>query len=125
MRVGLKSSGVPQRGAFDDFVRPLVMSREFHAQSKVGAALHQELRHREPSIAKLCDGVENGSLPANASLVWRGAGIEVCSSIQQEPCRFDIAELCGYVQQRRSLKEHPARARAAAVQFRKSPVHQR
>ena len=72
------------------------MSREFHAQSKVGAALDQELRHREPAIAELGDGVENGSLPANAGLVSRGARIDVCSSIQQEPCRVNIAELRGH-----------------------------
>jgi hypothetical protein len=101
------------------------VSREFDSQSQVGAALDQELRHREPAIAELGDGVENGRLPANASLVSRGARIDVCSSIQQEPCRVNIAELCGHVQQRRSLKEHAACARAAAVQFRKSSVDQR
>ena len=101
------------------------MSREFHTHREVGATLHQQLRHRQPSIAELCDRVEDGRLPADAGIIHRGARVDVCAAIEQQPCGFDIAELCGHVQQGRSLKQEAAGARAAAVQFRKPPVHQR
>ena len=46
MRFVLEPSCVPQRRAFDDFIQPLIMSREFHTHPEVGATLHQESRHR-------------------------------------------------------------------------------
>ena len=82
------------------------------------------MRDRQSSIVELRDRVENGRLPADAGIVHGRARIDVCAAIEQQPCGFNIAELCGHVQQRRSLKQEAARARAAAVQFRKSPVHQ-
>ena len=68
--------------------------------------------------------MENGRLPPDAGIVHGGAPVDVCAAIEQQPCGFNIAELCGHMQQGRSLKQEAAAARAAAVQFRKSPVHQ-
>jgi hypothetical protein len=76
-------------------------------------------------IAELCDRMENGRLPADAGTVHGGARVDVCAAIEQQPCGFNDAELCGHVQQGRSLKQEAAGARAAAIQFRKPPVRQR
>lgn len=46
MRLVLKPQCVPERRAFNDFIRPVIMSREFHTHPEVGATLHQQLRHR-------------------------------------------------------------------------------
>jgi hypothetical protein len=48
---------------------------------------------------------------------------DVCAALEQHPCGFNNAELCGHVQQGRSLKE-AAGARTAAIEFGKPPVRQ-
>ena len=120
----MKPSCVPKRRAFDDFIRPLIVPREFHTHPEVGATLHQESRHRQPSIAELCDRMEDGSLPADAGGVHGGARVDVCAAIEQQPCGFSNTELRGHMQQGRSLKQEAAGAGAAAIQFRKPPVRQ-
>ena len=83
------------------------------------------MRHRQPQIPELCDRVKNGRLTADTGHVDGGARVDIGATIEQQSCGFNAAELCGHVQQRRSLKQEAAAPRAAAVQFGKSPVRQR
>jgi hypothetical protein len=57
------------------------------------------LHHRQAEIFKLCDGVEDGCLAADAGSVDGGAGVDVCAAVEQEPRGFGIAELRGNMQQ--------------------------
>ena len=44
--LALKPQGVTKRRALDDFVEPLVVSRQFHTQREVGTSCDQQLNHR-------------------------------------------------------------------------------
>src|SRR4029077_1150007 len=77
MFVPWKTHGVPERCAFHNFARPLVVTWNFHSHRKVRAAIHKELRHRQAAIEELRDGVENWRLSSNAALIHGRARIDV------------------------------------------------
>ena len=68
--------------------------------------------------------MEDGRLPADPGVIYRGARVDVGAVIEQQPCRLKSPKLRRHVEQGRSPKEEAAAARAAAVQFRKSAVHE-
>jgi hypothetical protein len=59
------------------------VSREFCADRKIGASLHQQFDERKSSIFSLCCRVEYGCLAANAGFVQHRWCIDISATIQQ------------------------------------------
>jgi hypothetical protein len=76
-----KTHGVPERCAFHNFARLLVVTWKFHSHRKVRAAIHQELRHRQAAIEELRHGVENWRLPPNPAPIHGRACIDVRAAV--------------------------------------------
>ena len=109
-RLVRKPQRVSQRRAFDDFVRPLIVSRKFHANAEIGAAIHQQLRHGKPPSSNCVTAWKMAVCPPTpaSSTVARALTSAPRSSSRCAASR--VAELRGHVQQRRSLKQEAAAA---------------
>src|SRR5687767_9943777 len=77
----LECQRVPQGRAVKDFVGSLVVAGNPGADGQVSPALDEQSCHPQPFVATLCDGVEDGRLPANTLPVYGGPGIDVGAPI--------------------------------------------
>src|SRR5918995_2532219 len=89
----LECQRVPQGRAVKDFVGSLVVAGNPGADGQVSPALDEQSCHPQPFVVTLCDGVEDGRLPPNTLLVYRGAGIDVGAPIEEQRCRLEVAVL--------------------------------
>src|SRR5918994_1105893 len=89
----LECRRVPQGRAVKDFVGSLVVAGNPGADGQVSPALDEQSCHPQPFVVTLCDGVEDGRLPPNTLLVYRGAGIDVGAPIEEQRCRLEVAVL--------------------------------
>jgi len=99
------------------------MAWKLHPNRQVRAAVYQQLRHRQPSIVKLRDRMEDRRLAADAGFIRRRPRVHLRAAFHKQFCRFQVAELRGHVQQCRSLEKQTPAAGAAAVEFREPPPH--
>ena len=69
--------------------------------------------------------MEDCRLPADAGLIDRCAAIDVCSTVEKQSGCCRVAVFRGHMQERSSLKQEVAPAGLAAIEFRKTLIHER
>jgi hypothetical protein len=111
--------------AVKDFVGSLVVAGHPGADGRVSPALDKQSCHPQPFVATLCDGVEDGRLPANTLPVYGGPGIDVGAPIDEEHCRLEVAVLSCDMEQCAPPQSETAAACCPEIELGEAPAEQR
>jgi hypothetical protein len=68
--------------------------------------------------------MEDCGLPADAGLIDRCAGIDVCPTVEKQRGRCGVAVFRSHVQERSTLKQEVAPARLTAIEFGETLIYE-